>query len=103
MQAVQEFGAMCHERDSDIVKGVLPYWPRIYCKISMVRLCVLKNIHVFVLTCYIIYSYTFIVHFIQNTCTPAVGDLFRSNTRTRRKCDLGDCGMFAGAKAGLNI
>ncbi|XP_053501105.1 E3 ubiquitin-protein ligase listerin isoform X2 [Ictalurus furcatus] len=35
LKAVQEFGAMCHERDSDIVKGVLPYWPRIYCKISM--------------------------------------------------------------------
>ncbi|XP_058267542.1 E3 ubiquitin-protein ligase listerin isoform X2 [Hemibagrus wyckioides] len=26
---------MCQERDSDTVKGVLPYWPRIYCKISM--------------------------------------------------------------------
>ncbi|KAK2823506.1 hypothetical protein Q7C36_020106 [Tachysurus vachellii] len=35
LKAVQEFGAMCQERDSDIVKGVLPYWPRIYCKISM--------------------------------------------------------------------
>ncbi|GAA6086350.1 E3 ubiquitin-protein ligase listerin [Tachysurus ichikawai] len=35
LKAVQEFGAMCQERDSDIVRGVLPYWPRIYCKISM--------------------------------------------------------------------
>ncbi|XP_034168229.2 E3 ubiquitin-protein ligase listerin [Pangasianodon hypophthalmus] len=35
LKAVQEFGTMCQERDSDIVKGVLPYWPRIYCKISM--------------------------------------------------------------------
>uniref|UniRef100_A0AAY4AET5 E3 ubiquitin-protein ligase listerin n=1 Tax=Denticeps clupeoides TaxID=299321 RepID=A0AAY4AET5_9TELE len=35
LKAVQEFGTMCHERDSDTVKGVLPYWPRIYCKISM--------------------------------------------------------------------
>ncbi|CAB1333310.1 unnamed protein product, partial [Coregonus sp. 'balchen'] len=33
--AVQEFGAMCQERDSEVVKGVLPYWPRIYCKISV--------------------------------------------------------------------
>ncbi|XP_062870283.1 E3 ubiquitin-protein ligase listerin [Trichomycterus rosablanca] len=35
LKAVQEFGAMCQERDSDTVKGVLPYWPRIYCKISL--------------------------------------------------------------------
>nr|XP_006628262.1 PREDICTED: E3 ubiquitin-protein ligase listerin isoform X1 [Lepisosteus oculatus] len=35
LKAVQEFGAMCKERDSEIVKGVLPYWPRIYCKISV--------------------------------------------------------------------
>lgn len=36
-QAVQEFGAMCQERQPDVVKGVLPYWPRIYCRISVVR------------------------------------------------------------------
>uniref|UniRef100_A0A8B9HBE4 E3 ubiquitin-protein ligase listerin n=1 Tax=Astyanax mexicanus TaxID=7994 RepID=A0A8B9HBE4_ASTMX len=35
LKAVQEFGAMCQERESDVVKGVLPYWPRIYCKISV--------------------------------------------------------------------
>lgn len=35
-QAVQEFGAMCQEREPDIVKGVLPYWPRIYCRVSVV-------------------------------------------------------------------
>ncbi|XP_041115888.1 E3 ubiquitin-protein ligase listerin-like [Polyodon spathula] len=35
LKAVQEFGTMCTERESEIVKGVLPYWPRIYCKISM--------------------------------------------------------------------
>ncbi|XP_076876676.1 E3 ubiquitin-protein ligase listerin [Brachyhypopomus gauderio] len=35
LKAVQEFGAMCEERDPDIVRGVLPYWPRIYCKISV--------------------------------------------------------------------
>uniref|UniRef100_A0A7N6FCH6 E3 ubiquitin-protein ligase listerin n=1 Tax=Anabas testudineus TaxID=64144 RepID=A0A7N6FCH6_ANATE len=34
-QAVQDFGSMCQERDAEEVKGVLPYWPRIYCKISM--------------------------------------------------------------------
>uniref|UniRef100_A0A672KMA7 E3 ubiquitin-protein ligase listerin n=1 Tax=Sinocyclocheilus grahami TaxID=75366 RepID=A0A672KMA7_SINGR len=33
--AVQEFGAICQERQPDVVKGVLPYWPRIYCRISM--------------------------------------------------------------------
>uniref|UniRef100_A0A672KMM1 E3 ubiquitin-protein ligase listerin n=1 Tax=Sinocyclocheilus grahami TaxID=75366 RepID=A0A672KMM1_SINGR len=32
---VQEFGAICQERQPDVVKGVLPYWPRIYCRISM--------------------------------------------------------------------
>lgn len=37
-QAVQEFGAMCQERQPDVVKGVLPYWPRIYCRISMVSI-----------------------------------------------------------------
>ncbi|XP_062341388.1 E3 ubiquitin-protein ligase listerin [Osmerus eperlanus] len=35
LKAVQEFGAMCQEREADVVKGVLPYWPRIYCKISV--------------------------------------------------------------------
>nr|XP_055064559.1 E3 ubiquitin-protein ligase listerin [Misgurnus anguillicaudatus] len=35
LKAVQEFGAMCQEREPDIVKGVLPYWPRIYCRISV--------------------------------------------------------------------
>ncbi|XP_078514506.1 E3 ubiquitin-protein ligase listerin isoform X2 [Lissotriton helveticus] len=35
LKAVQEFGAMCKERDKDVVKGVLPYWPRNYCKISL--------------------------------------------------------------------
>lgn len=35
-QAVQDFGSMCQERNAEEVKGVLPYWPRIYCKISVV-------------------------------------------------------------------
>ncbi|XP_012683168.2 E3 ubiquitin-protein ligase listerin [Clupea harengus] len=35
LKAVQEFAAMCQEREPDVVKGVLPYWPRIYCKISV--------------------------------------------------------------------
>lgn len=35
LKAVQDFGSMCQERDTEDVKGVLPYWPRIYCKISV--------------------------------------------------------------------
>lgn len=35
LKAVQDFGSMCEERDPEEVKGVLPYWPRIYCKISV--------------------------------------------------------------------
>ncbi|XP_054433691.1 E3 ubiquitin-protein ligase listerin [Pteronotus mesoamericanus] len=35
LKAMQEFGAMCTERDTESVKGVLPYWPRIFCKISL--------------------------------------------------------------------
>lgn len=35
LKAVQDFGAMCQDRDAEDVKGVLPYWPRIYCKMSM--------------------------------------------------------------------
>ncbi|KAJ6662463.1 hypothetical protein lerEdw1_011876 [Lerista edwardsae] len=35
LKAMQEFGTMCKERETEIVKGVLPYWPRIYCKISI--------------------------------------------------------------------
>uniref|UniRef100_A0A8C4LP85 E3 ubiquitin-protein ligase listerin n=1 Tax=Equus asinus asinus TaxID=83772 RepID=A0A8C4LP85_EQUAS len=35
LKAMQEFGIMCTERDTEIVKGVLPYWPRIFCKISL--------------------------------------------------------------------
>ncbi|KAM9788487.1 E3 ubiquitin-protein ligase listerin [Neosynchiropus ocellatus] len=35
LKAVQDFGSMCQERSAEDVKGVLPYWPRIYCKISV--------------------------------------------------------------------
>lgn len=35
LKAVQDFGSMCQERNAEEVKGVLPYWPRIYCKISV--------------------------------------------------------------------
>uniref|UniRef100_A0A8C0ZU62 E3 ubiquitin-protein ligase listerin n=1 Tax=Castor canadensis TaxID=51338 RepID=A0A8C0ZU62_CASCN len=35
LKAMQEFGTMCTDRDTEIVKGVLPYWPRIFCKISL--------------------------------------------------------------------
>ncbi|XP_041266994.1 E3 ubiquitin-protein ligase listerin isoform X2 [Onychostruthus taczanowskii] len=35
LKAMQEFGMMCKEREAEVVKGVLPYWPRIYCKISL--------------------------------------------------------------------
>ncbi|XP_074853382.1 E3 ubiquitin-protein ligase listerin isoform X2 [Carettochelys insculpta] len=35
LKAMQEFAALCKERESAAVKGVLPYWPRIYCKISL--------------------------------------------------------------------
>ncbi|XP_053703899.1 E3 ubiquitin-protein ligase listerin [Synchiropus splendidus] len=35
LKAVQDFGSMCQERSTEDVKGVLPYWPRIYCKICV--------------------------------------------------------------------
>nr|DBA34456.1 TPA: hypothetical protein GDO54_002013 [Pyxicephalus adspersus] len=35
LKAMQEFGAMCKEREIETVRGVLPYWPRNYCKISL--------------------------------------------------------------------
>ncbi|XP_075707339.1 E3 ubiquitin-protein ligase listerin [Rhinoderma darwinii] len=35
LKAMQEFGAMCKDREMEIVRGVLPYWPRNYCKISL--------------------------------------------------------------------
>ncbi|KAM6223493.1 E3 ubiquitin-protein ligase listerin [Rhynchocyon petersi] len=35
LKAMQEFGTMCTERDTEVVKGVLPYWPRIFCKVSL--------------------------------------------------------------------
>ncbi|XP_018410868.1 PREDICTED: E3 ubiquitin-protein ligase listerin [Nanorana parkeri] len=35
LKAMQEFGAMCKEREIEAVRGVLPYWPRNYCKISL--------------------------------------------------------------------
>ncbi|CAN0229453.1 unnamed protein product [Lampetra planeri] len=34
LKAMQEFGAMCKEKDVDVVKAILPYWPRLYNKIS---------------------------------------------------------------------
>ncbi|XP_069746128.1 E3 ubiquitin-protein ligase listerin isoform X2 [Narcine bancroftii] len=35
LKALQEFATMCKEKDPENVKGVLPYWSRIYCKISL--------------------------------------------------------------------
>ncbi|XP_056415439.1 E3 ubiquitin-protein ligase listerin [Hyla sarda] len=35
LKAMQEFGTMCKEREMEVVRGVLPYWPRNYCKISL--------------------------------------------------------------------
>ncbi|XP_051871112.1 E3 ubiquitin-protein ligase listerin isoform X3 [Pristis pectinata] len=35
LKALQEFATMCKEKDSENVKGVLPYWSRIYCRISL--------------------------------------------------------------------
>ncbi|XP_077977369.1 E3 ubiquitin-protein ligase listerin-like isoform X1 [Glandiceps talaboti] len=34
LKATQEFTAMCKEKDEDIVKGILPYWHRLYAKIA---------------------------------------------------------------------
>ncbi|KAM4795349.1 E3 ubiquitin-protein ligase listerin [Rhinophrynus dorsalis] len=35
LKAMQEFAAMCKEREMESVRGVLPYWTRNYCKISL--------------------------------------------------------------------
>ncbi|XP_072116707.1 E3 ubiquitin-protein ligase listerin isoform X1 [Mobula birostris] len=35
LKALQEFATMCKEKDPESVKGVLPYWSRIYCKFSL--------------------------------------------------------------------
>ncbi|ELT92500.1 hypothetical protein CAPTEDRAFT_134741 [Capitella teleta] len=35
VQALQELTTLCQEKDSESVKTVLPFWPRIYSKISM--------------------------------------------------------------------
>ncbi|XP_078088588.1 E3 ubiquitin-protein ligase listerin [Mustelus asterias] len=35
LKAAQEFGTMCKEKHPESIKGVLPYWSRIYCKISL--------------------------------------------------------------------
>lgn len=48
-QAVQDFGSMCQERDAEEVKGVLPYWPRIYCKISVVSCLFILPMNCFML------------------------------------------------------
>lgn len=48
-QAVQDFGSMCQERDAEEVKGVLPYWPRIYCKISVVSCLFVLHMNWFML------------------------------------------------------
>lgn len=36
MKAVQEFGDLCDKKDKDIVKSVLPFWPRLFNKIALV-------------------------------------------------------------------
>ena len=36
LQAVQEFGALCREKEVDVLKGVLPFWPRVYSKLVIV-------------------------------------------------------------------
>ncbi|XP_067896603.1 E3 ubiquitin-protein ligase listerin isoform X2 [Heterodontus francisci] len=35
LKALQEFGTMCKEKHPGNITGVLPYWSRIYCKISL--------------------------------------------------------------------
>ncbi|XP_043927953.1 E3 ubiquitin-protein ligase listerin-like [Protopterus annectens] len=35
LKAMHEFAAMCKEREPEVIKGVIPYWSRIYCKISL--------------------------------------------------------------------
>lgn len=37
LQALQEFMQLCQEKDTEAVKSVLPFWPRVYSKIYMVR------------------------------------------------------------------
>lgn len=36
-QALQEFSSLCKEKDEESVKAVLPFWPRIYNKMAIVR------------------------------------------------------------------
>ncbi|XP_035204412.1 E3 ubiquitin-protein ligase listerin-like [Stegodyphus dumicola] len=35
LKAVQEFGNHCAEKDKDIVKNVLPFWPRLFNKLAL--------------------------------------------------------------------
>ncbi|GFQ68562.1 e3 ubiquitin-protein ligase listerin [Trichonephila clavata] len=35
LKAVQEFGEHCHEKEENVVKSVLPFWPRLFNKLAM--------------------------------------------------------------------
>jgi len=35
-QAMQEFAHLCQEKDAKIVLSVLPLWPKVYAKLSIV-------------------------------------------------------------------
>ncbi|XP_013385834.1 E3 ubiquitin-protein ligase listerin [Lingula anatina] len=35
LKALQEFSVLCKEKDTEVVKSVLPYWPRLYNKIAL--------------------------------------------------------------------
>ncbi len=36
LQALQEFTGLCETEDVEKIKSVLPFWPRIYSKVSVV-------------------------------------------------------------------
>ena len=53
---------MCQERDAEEVKGVLPYWPRIYCKISVVSLISSKRLQI------VVHPYALLVCDVEMMC-----------------------------------
>ena len=37
LKALQEMMTLCQDKDVEAVETILPFWPRIYCKLSIVR------------------------------------------------------------------
>jgi hypothetical protein len=60
---LQEFGELCREKTEENLKGVLPFWPRTYNKMSLVSL---DMVSLFIDICPLLYKFIEINPYMVN-------------------------------------